>query len=286
MMGVNGIKLHYWMTGAGPDIVFLHGIGGNLAIWHLKVVPLLQQAYRVLTYDLRGHGRSDMPPTGYTTGDMADDLLGLLDGLEIEQAHLVGHSLGADIALHFALRYPDRAGKLILIEAGLPAMLDVRKRKDWIGWDYWAEMIEKYSGHQVPLEKRTDWKYLLRQSYQVPIRFGPAQGNPRKADKFLEVLETTTLVEDYETVGELTLENIATIPHPKLFIYDQNSPYLDTYHALCQATTNYQSVLLPAASELRHFFPLEKPALLVEYTTAFLESGEVPDRPTSKEETK
>lgn len=266
---VNGIRFHYWTVGQGPDVVLLHGLGGNLAIWHLKVVPLLRQDFRVTTYDLRGHGHSDMTATGYTTADMADDLRGILDGLGIERAHLVGHSLGADIALHFALRYPERAGKLILIEAGLPAMIGARKDESWIGWRYWAEMIERFTGHRVPPEKRTDWKYLLRQSLNVPILFGPARGYPRKQDKFLKLLETSTLVQDYETVGELTLENIATITHPKLLIYDQNSPYMETYRALREVAINCTFVLLPP-TDLRHFFPLEEPELLVQHIKGFL----------------
>ncbi len=273
MINVNGVRFHYWTVGQGPDVILLHGLGGNLAIWHLKMVPLLREAYRLTTYDLRGHGHSDTPPTGYTTGDMANDLLGIMDELGIEQAHLVGHSLGADIALHFALRYPDRAGKLILIEVGLPALIGARKDESWVGWDYWAEMIERFTGHKVPLEKRTDWRYLLRQSMNVPIMFGPLQGQRRKGERFLQVLETTTLVQDYEVVGDLTLENIATIPHPKLLIYDGNSPYLETYRTLCEVATNYRSILLPP-SDLRHFFPLEQPELLAEYIRAFLQPGE------------
>jgi pimeloyl-ACP methyl ester carboxylesterase len=269
MIVVNGIQFHYWTVGQGPDVVLLHGLGGNLAIWHLKVVPLLRQDFRVTTYDLRGHGHSDMPATGYTTADMADDLRGILDGLGIGQAHLVGHSLGADIALHFALRYPERAGKLILVEAGLPAMIGARKDESWIGWTYWAEMLERFTGHRVPPEKRTDWKYLLRQSLNVPILFGPARGHPRKQDKFLKLLETSTLVQDYETVGELTLENIATIPHPKLLIYDQHSPYIETYRALRAVASNCTAVLLPP-TDLRHFFPLEEPERLAQHIREFL----------------
>ena len=173
---VNGIKFHYWTIGEGPDLVLLHGLGGNLAIWHLKLVPLLRQHYRITTYDLRGHGRSDMPASGYTTGDMVSDLIGILDELGLEQVHLVGHSLGADIALNFAIRYPDRVGKLILMEAALPVMIQARQREDWIGWSYWADLLEKFTGETVPVEKRTDYDYLLRQTLKIPILFGPAQG--------------------------------------------------------------------------------------------------------------
>lgn len=274
MIEVNGVRLHYWTVGEGPDVILLHGLGGNLAIWHLKMVPMLRERFRVTTFDLRGHGYSDMPPSGYTTADMADDLLGLMDGLGIERAHLVGHSLGADISLHFALHYPDRADRLVLIEAGLPVLVSARKDPSWVGWTYWAEMIERFTGRKVPPEHRTDYKYLLKESLKIPILFGPSRGKPRKQEKFLRLLETTTLVQDYEVVGDLTLENIGKIPHPKLLIYDPNSPYMETYRALCEHATNYQTIMLPP-SPLRHFFPLEEPEKLVQYIEPFLLNGVV-----------
>jgi pimeloyl-ACP methyl ester carboxylesterase len=104
----SGLTMHYQRVGRGPDLVMLHGLTGNLAVWHLKIVPLLRDHFRVLTYDMRGHGYSDMPPTGYTTGDMAADLKGVLDAFEIERPYLVGHSYGADAMLYW--RSCTRAG--------------------------------------------------------------------------------------------------------------------------------------------------------------------------------
>ena len=282
MVMVNGLRFHYWTIGDGPDVVLIHGLGGNLAIWHLKLVPELRQDYRLTTYDLRGHGHSDIPSTGYTTEDMAADLRGLLDVLGIERAHLIGHSLGADIALHFALRYPDRAGKLVLIEPALSALIHTRKDENWIGWTYWAETIENYTGKKVPEDKRTDYKYLLSRSLDVPILFGPARGQPRKQEKFRQLLESTTLVRDYEAVGELTLENVATIPHPKLLIYDSRSPYIETFHVLCKVATNFTPLLLPP-SQFRHFFPLEEPGALVPLINGFLGTDRFELPPTSED---
>ena len=68
---VDGFHLHYQQFGEGPHVVMVHGITGNLAIWHLEIVPALLSKYRITTYDLRGHGYSDVPPTGYTTADHA-----------------------------------------------------------------------------------------------------------------------------------------------------------------------------------------------------------------------
>ena len=103
----NGVNLHYITVGIGPDIVLLHGFLGNLAVWHLYMAPILRREYRVTTYDLRGHGYSDVTPTGYTAADMAEDLRCFLDEMGIERPILVGHSFGADIAMYFSLLYPD-----------------------------------------------------------------------------------------------------------------------------------------------------------------------------------
>jgi len=269
----NGINLHYWRVGEGPDIVMLHGLLGNLAVWHLKMVPVLRKRFRVTTYDLRGHGRSDMPPTGYTTEDHAADLQGLLDGLGMERVHLIGHSLGADISLHFALLHPDRVDKMVLIEASIPALVHLRKNKDWEGWTYWVELLEEFTGIKVPREKWNDPDYLIRQSLEAPIIYGPARGLPRKKEPVLRLLEETTMVEDYEVVGDLTLENLSNIPHQKLLIYDGGSPYLGTYRIISDLLKNYTPVLLPP-SQHRHFSPLEEPELLLEHIEAFLQPDE------------
>ncbi|MBC8263455.1 MAG: alpha/beta hydrolase [Anaerolineales bacterium] len=278
----NGINIHYWRVGEGPDIVMLHGLSGNLAVWHLKMLPILRREYRVTTYDLRGHGRTDLAPTGYTTGDMVADLEGLLDALDMEQVHLVGHSYGADISLHFGLLHPHRVGKMVLLEASVPALVNLRKNEDWEGWRYWAEALEEFAGVKVPREKWTDIDYMLRQSLKAPIIFGPSKGLPRKGDKLLKLLDTTTMVQDYEVVGELTLENLPKIPHPKLLIYDSGSPYMGVYRTIRDLLTNCTPVLLPP-SDHRHFSPLEEPELLVEYIKVFLQSGRVHD-PTVPED--
>src|ERR1700675_3786155 len=102
---VDGIDLHYLAFGHGTNLVMLHGFLGNLAVWHLQIAPYLRKFYRITTYDLRGHGYSEVTPTGYPADQMADDLEGLLDVLGIQQATLVGHSYGADVALYFAMKH-------------------------------------------------------------------------------------------------------------------------------------------------------------------------------------
>src|SRR5450631_3649941 len=151
----NGVNLHYITVGAGPDIVMLHGFLGNLAVWHLYMAPILRREYRVTTYDLRGHGYSDVTDTGYTAADMAEDLRCFLDEMGIEQPILVGHSFGADIAMYFSLLYPERVPKLLALEPGLAGFVPLRKEKDWIGWAGWGAKPEE-AGIPVPGDKRND----------------------------------------------------------------------------------------------------------------------------------
>jgi len=187
---VNNLGFHYWQSGQGPDIVLVHGLGGNLAGWHLGVVPELQQEYRVLTYDLRGHGRSDATPAGYTTGDMVQDLRGIIDALEIESAAVVGHSWGGDIAIHFAQLHPSYVSELIVIEGALLAPLaSVYRSPNWDGWPYAIATLEELLGRPIPEENRFDLEYLLRQLIEVPIIYGPSQGRPRDEEVIFRVLD-------------------------------------------------------------------------------------------------
>jgi pimeloyl-ACP methyl ester carboxylesterase len=239
----------------------IHGLTGNLAVWHLKMVPILQDHFRVLTYDLRGHGYSDVTPSGYSATDMTADLESLLDELGIERADLVGHSYGADIALYCALRDPGRVRQVVAIEAALPALIHIRTREDWVGWSYWAEVLER-SGATVPMEHRCDLDYMIRLSLKLPKKWGPLRGLPRNPESFLRVLDRTSLVRDYESVGDLTLERIPLIRTPVHLMYAEASAFLGTHDYLMKHLPDARSILLPS-SEWGHFGPLEQPEAVV-----------------------
>lgn len=264
----NGIKIHYQQIGQGPDLVMLHGLYGNLAVWHLQIAPLLWDHSRMLTYDLRGHGYSDAPLTGYTPDDMADDLGELLDVLEIDQPVLVGHSFGADIALYFAMRHPERIRQVIAIEATLPAMSHLRGGEDWKGWVDWSEKLERY-GYPVPADRRSDFDYLVRRTSEVPRVWGPLKGIFPDAKSFLRFLDESTIAEDVHRIGTLTLDRIAGIRVPVLLMYAANSVLLGAHDYLLTHLPDVNSVLLPE-SDWAHFAPLEQPELVAEHILANL----------------
>jgi pimeloyl-ACP methyl ester carboxylesterase len=266
----NDLAFHYWQSGQGSDIVLVHGLGGNLAGWHLGIVPELQLDQRVLTYDLRGHGRSDAAP-GYTTGDMVRDLKALLDALEIAKAVFIGHSWGGDIVLHFAQLYPERVSELVVVEGALLAPLaPVYRDPDWDGWPYAVRTLENLLGRPIPEENRCDLEYLLRQLIEIPIIYGPSQGRPRDEDLIFRVLDVLRPMWDgREGDGNMSLDSLSRVTQPSLLLYESNTAYPEALRELSERLPASTSVMLPPG-ELKHFSTLEHPKDVVNYIRKFL----------------
>ena len=114
----NGQELFYEVHGDGPALVLLMGIGYDSSLWTLQQVPVLCTQFRVVILDNRDAGRSSRAAHSYTIADMADDVAGLLDALDIHRTHLLGLSMGSMIAIEFALRHADRLDRLVLAGPG------------------------------------------------------------------------------------------------------------------------------------------------------------------------
>ena len=108
------IITYYEEAGSGDPLVLIMGLGGDLQGWALTA-PALAKQFRVITYDNRGAGRTSAPDKPYSIAGMADDLAALLDALKIDKAHILGYSMGGMIAQEFALKYPNRVNRLILL---------------------------------------------------------------------------------------------------------------------------------------------------------------------------
>lgn len=112
---INGISLAYHDQGQGLPIVFLHAFPLNRRMWAQQEAALSIQS-RIITIDLRGHGESDAPLWHYTLDQAADDVRALLDNLSIQQAVLVGLSMGGYILFAFYRKYAERVKGLILAD--------------------------------------------------------------------------------------------------------------------------------------------------------------------------
>lgn len=129
---LDGTRLYYEMAGTGHPLIMLHAGIANLHFWDGQWEPFCR-AYRVVRYDLRGFGRSVMPPGPF---NMRDDLYRLMRALGIERAYLMGASVGGGIAVDFALEHPEMVDALIPVVSGLsgspPPSEDEMRRFDEI----------------------------------------------------------------------------------------------------------------------------------------------------------
>lgn len=114
---INDILLHYRLSGSPdrPVVVLVNSLGTDARIWD-EVICLLEDRYRILSYDKRGHGLSDAPSGDYAIDHHVDDLVGLIAHLGIERPALAGVSVGGLIALRSALQYPGQVAALILCD--------------------------------------------------------------------------------------------------------------------------------------------------------------------------
>ena len=130
-IAVNGVRLHYELSGAGPPLVFVHGMCGRGAVWSGQV-DRLSDAFTCVTYDRRGHGSSSDGDAPHTVGLHSDDFTSLVRSLGLPPVVLVGSSGGARIGLDVVLRHCDVLAGAVLSEPPVFS-LDPERGRDFMG---------------------------------------------------------------------------------------------------------------------------------------------------------
>lgn len=178
------LAVHEW-PGTGPAIVCIHGLTANHVCW-LSMADILAPKHRLIGYDLRGRGDSDKPATGYSLDQHGLDLLALLDHFGLKKAILMGHSLGAHIALKFAVAHPQRVSKLVLVDGGLDVRAEIidslgpainRLGVEFPSLDAFLGIIRRlpmFSGR---------WNDYLEQYFRYDVEALPSGGVRSKASK-------------------------------------------------------------------------------------------------------
>jgi len=111
-----GQKIHYLEVGSGPDVILLHGLGGDSNNWTFTV-PALASKYHVFVPDQIGFGQSDKPQINYRVATLVDFLNAFYKKVGISQAMLVGNSMGGWVAMDFTLAYPDKVSRMVLSDS-------------------------------------------------------------------------------------------------------------------------------------------------------------------------
>ncbi|MGC9419180.1 MAG: alpha/beta hydrolase [Rhodovulum sp.] len=150
-VATNGLALSVHQAGRGAPLILLHGYPQNHMCW-LNVAPTLARHFHVIVPDLRGYGDSDAPPddadhTVYSKREMARDIVGLMDALGLQRAHVLGHDRGARVAYRLALDHPARVDRLGIVEI-------VPTGDFWAAWN--ADLALK-AYHWTFLAQPTPW---------------------------------------------------------------------------------------------------------------------------------
>jgi pimeloyl-ACP methyl ester carboxylesterase len=275
---INGITAHHMTVGEGRDLILVHGLSGDLASWHPVVVSRLAESHRVTMVDLRGHGRSGMPRNGYTTRDLAADVVGLMDHLGVGRAHIVGHSFGGAVALHTAVLYPHRVAGLVVADSRVRSLQETEGVRQWAHWErvrewlgrHGVEIPERLSDPDIGLlrclaEHRIEGRLegLKAEPFFIPF----SRGSVRRAERWLQLIDTTTAAEDYKDVAGLTPAVIEHVPAPTLAIYGGLSHCLPTQTDLVELMLDCTAATI---SGVGHFHPLAAPAAFAEEVSRFL----------------
>jgi pimeloyl-ACP methyl ester carboxylesterase len=273
----NGLTTYYQQSGQGSDVVLIHGLTGNLSTWYLHVMPALAKEFRVTAYDLRGHGYSELTPSGYTSAHFAADLEGLLDRLGIERAHLVGYSFGATVALHCAVLCPSRVASLVLAEPWISVLRPLVDLKKW-PYREAAHARFKARGLAIRVQQELGGPRLQPESSPFRVLDRTQRANPKEVWQFLaerwsaprrllRLLDDTSAMKEAVEVAGLTMERIAEVRQPTLAIYGEFSPFLQLVPRVQAAMPDCQVLVLEGAA---HYFALVNPELLMAAVRKFL----------------
>ncbi len=173
----NGISMNYELSGSGRCFTLIHGAGDNLNAWYNQV-PAFSRRYRVLTYDVRGLGQTELPEGELTTELWVEDLYALLKALNISEAILLGFSMGGAIALGFTVAHPEMVRALILSNSGGGA----RRSEE--------EMRQMAAQRQAQMEAIKKEGMEAEFKARVGSMFSPgfAEKNPKTVARYREIM--------------------------------------------------------------------------------------------------
>jgi len=238
---VNGIEHHVQLGGpeTAPVVMLSHSLASSMVMWNPQLA-VLEQHFRVLRYDVRGHGGSATSPVSYSLDDLAADVVGLLDSLDIQQVHFVGLSMGGMIGQGLGIHHPGRLLSLCLCDTMAQVPAEAQST--------WQERIDKArEGGMAALAEAT-----LERWFTAPFRNGqPDQLAPIRQS----ILETPVegFVGAAEAIRKLDyLAQLSGIRLPTLVMVgaDDTGTPVSAAEAIQQRIPGAQLRVLPNAAHL------------------------------------
>lgn len=283
---INGVKLHYLQIGDPDasdcdDLVMLHGLASNLAFWYFQYAQELANRFRVTLLDFRGHGRSDMPPSGYSPEELSRDVGGLLDYLGVERAHFIAHSFGGLVALHYARRHPSKVRSMVLADCYVPGLCSSRPAQAWAQGLKLRPILQRHGIDLDTEDPRFGFRLLgvmarLRLSGKaLPPDllglFGPVMQRfgQNTAEQWLKLLEATTAEADITSSRPMQFEELRGLGFPICAMYGDGSHARRVGDELLGAWPEAEFRLVRHAG---HFFPVSRADELLSQCKQFWDS--------------
>ncbi|MFQ5898143.1 MAG: alpha/beta fold hydrolase [Candidatus Methylomirabilia bacterium] len=261
---VNGVDLYYEETGQGFPLVWSHEFAGDHRSWEPQVRSFARR-YRVITYNSRGYPPSTVPddPAAYSNEILVEDLARLLLHLGVEQAHVAGLSMGANVALNFGLHYPHMARSLIV--AGCGSGTADRK-----------QFAEEYGRLASKLETE-GMEAAVNRFSTLPSRIGFREKDPRGFAEFLAQLRDHSARGSAHILRGVQLKRktifeleaaLGTIPVPTLIIVgDEDEPCIVPALFMKRHIPHSGLLMLPTSG---HTTNIEEPSLFNLHVSQFL----------------
>ena len=274
-LNVNRINIHYQQAGTGPDVVLIHAFTSNMAIWMLTgLVQHLSEEFRVTVYDLRGHGVSEVPPTGYTSAEMVEDLHQLHAALGLGPAYLVGHSFGGVVAMHAAADHPEIAAGVIVSDTYFPGLREIEP--NIVDTAIWKELRQDLLKADVEIGETVDFGNL----FEIVAGLTPEQTDGIRqvmgasATRWLSQLARlagTTAGEDVFRPAGLSEDRVRSVRVPVVGLYDEET----TFSATCRYLESHLAdCKIDTVAGARHVAPLQNSAEFARLVKQHLQSME------------
>ena len=276
-LDVRGARLHVAELGSGPPVLLLHGWPQHWWSWR-RLMPLLADRHRVLAMDLRGFGWSEPTRRGYRKEELADDVAGVLDALEIERADLVGHDWGGVVGFLVCLNHTDRVGHYVPMNTGhvWPTLSLKGVPKQLGAMTYQGLLASPGLGRRINASPRIVGRVVNAITSQTDAvmpqfaeQFAPRFADPARARAASQVYRTFQLYEYPRWVRGLYADRRLTTP--TLWLHGLKDPFFKP-GMFKDITEHADDVRIEYLPESGHFPAEEQPELVAEHLRSFLAS--------------
>lgn len=258
---VNGIQIYYEIHGQGDPLVLIMGLHQNSGWWY-RQLPALSERFRVIIFDNRGAGRTDIPETDYSIRLFADDTAGLIQALGLGSVHVLGVSMGGFIAQELAINYPDLVRTLILgcTSCGGP-------RAVVMGPERMAQFLDAAGLTE---------EQIVRRNFDLFFSDGFVRDNPDKIEQFVQislkyVQPAHAFVRQFTACGRHdTTDRLGAISAPTWIVAGDDDPLIPSENSriLQELMPEAALTLYPG---LRHVFFIEDPDRFNNDVLAFID---------------